>query len=248
MKKFKLITKIDRVNFFSDLFIKYYSTFFNKKEFFFIVENQSYEIIEKYLLENGFDRNQLYKYTHHNYGYGNSVSLQNDLQKFFINDNFIVIYVDIDEFLFSENIKKFILNSKENYICPKGYCIIQDTDENFLDKKINFIEQRKKCFIDVEWYSKVCILKSKFEWIPGRHNKNWYTKICDEVLLLDIGKICKKIMIENNKITKEKYKNSIERYIIDNLEDIEKFYQNFNNKNLINIPELIIKQKKYLTL
>ena len=56
--KFKVITQIDRINYFSDNFIKYYRTFFNVDEFRFMVHSVNSNKIREYLYSHGFTNNE----------------------------------------------------------------------------------------------------------------------------------------------------------------------------------------------
>jgi hypothetical protein len=62
-KKFKLITAIDRINYFSDNFIDYYKKWFLVEEFYFMVHEKNYDSVILYLFSKGFGENNIEKYT-----------------------------------------------------------------------------------------------------------------------------------------------------------------------------------------
>ena len=246
MEKFIKITYIDRINFFSDFYIKHYKSLFDLNEFLFIVDSDNLQKISNYLLENGFDnRNILSLKLEKSYGYGERTKLQNDLSKNFISKGYIVIYSDIDELIFHENLKEYILNNKDEYICPQGMFLIQNENENYFDIKNSILSQRNFCKIDNIWYSKVCILKKPYVWTAGRHNKPKNITIDNNVYLIDIGRICKKIVLENNNISSKLYKTTSFRYSILNKDKIENEFQLIYKSGLNEIPEII---KKYFCL
>lgn len=237
--KFKLITAIDRINYFSNVFIKYYKQFFSTEEFYFMVHDVNSEKVKCYLREHGFTDEQMFDYKINRFGWGDNVINQNALKKKFLSEGYTVLYADMDELIFHPNLKEMIINHSDQIIMPKGVVIVQDVEDGPIDKTRGVLEQRNMCSINTYWFSKVCILKEKdFTWLPGRHTKPVEYKITPDLYLIDIGKSCMDIVIENNNVTKEIYKEVYWRYAEKSKEKMKNEYREFTN-NKIEIPYII---------
>ena len=212
-KKFRLITAIDRINYFSDNFIAYYKKWFLDEEFYFMVHEKNYNEIENYLFSKGFGPSNIEKYNIMTFGEGHNVGNQNRIKTDFLNQGYIVVYADMDERIYHPDLRNYILSKRDfEYIMPQGMQVIQTKDEPPLDFTKNIIGQRSVCVLDVIWYSKVCILGKDFKWDHGRHNKPHRHPVDRNVYLIDVGKVCKDFMIENNKISSEIYHKVMWRY------------------------------------
>ena len=238
-KKFRLVTAIDRINYFSDNFIAYYKKWFLDEEFYFMVHEKNYESIKHYLFSKGFTETNIEKYNISIFGEGHNVNNQNRIKTKFLNQGYIVVYADMDERVYHPDLRNYILNKDCEYIIPQGMQIIQTKDELPLDFTRNVIEQRLVCIPDIFWYSKVCILKKDFIWDHGRHNKPHKHTIDQEVYLVDIGKVCKDFMIENNKLSSNIYKKVIWRYKETNKINIDREVYNKISMKASAIPKNI---------
>ena len=221
-KKFKLITAIDRINYFSDNFISYYKKWFLDEEFHFMVHDKNYDIIRDYLFSKGFKENNIERYNIMTFGEGHNVGNQNRIKTRFIDEGRIVVYADIDERIYHPNLREYILCSEKTYILPSGMQIVHANHEPPLDFTKGVLEQRSMCVLDDFWYSKMCILKSDFRWDHGRHNKPLNKPSDSKIHLIDIGKVCREFMIENNKISAEIYNRVMWRYKETNKDHIER--------------------------
>jgi hypothetical protein len=235
--KIKIVTYIDRKNIISEVFINYYLKFFNHNEFHFLILNKNYDSISEYLKSKKFSEDSFEIVTNDYIGMPTLLDKQNSTVNQLISNQFLVVYVDIDEILYHHNLRKYILNFEGDYIVAKGLVIIPNDDEEIIDDNKSILSQRKNCVIDDEYHSKVCILKSKFEWTGGRHNKNG-NKTFNDIYLIDIGKCCPKIMLENNTVSNQLYKNKTERYSVTDENHIQNILNGWR-KSLIKIPEYI---------
>lgn len=209
--KFKLITYIDRINFFSEKFISFYLKTFNFDEFHFLIHHKNFNQLTEYLNSKGFSSLNYEKLERNRFGFGENINKQNQIKSHFLKLGFIVVYADIDELIYHPDLKNYILNSHDELYCPLGITITQNLDESKIDIGKNILEQRTKFFFNQEWYSKVCILKKDFIWDMGRHNKKG-VKIDENIFLFDIGKICIESYLENNFKTLEIYDLVNSRY------------------------------------
>lgn len=235
---FKLVTFIDRINYFSDKFISYYKQIFNPEEFFFIINWRDLEEIKAYLLDHGFSEKSFHvNMTRTNFGYGEQVSQQNSIKREFISRGYIVVYADIDELIYHPDFKSYVLNSPKQLFCSKGIQIVQAPGEAYLDVTKPIVDQRLMGQYDDYYYAKVCILKKDFTWTGGRHNKEG-VKPDENIWLLDIGKVCKHLMLENNKKTTELYGGVFPRYTYKTMPEVEKEYKNYL-KGIAPIPEIV---------
>lgn len=235
--KFKLITTIDRINYFSDNFISYYKKFFTPDEFYFLVHYKNYDQLTDYLKSHGFSHFEKHNIT--SFGEGHNVVNQNKIQQKLINEGHIIIYVDIDERVIHPKLKEYIINCPSDIIVPTGMMIVQRDFDPPLDKMKGVLEQQRVCKIDTKWYSKACILKKPFEWHHGRHNKPEGCIINSDVYLVDLGRVCVDLAIENNIKNKEIYKNVTSRYSEKNKKLIENKLFNPVRSDLKEIPEYI---------
>jgi hypothetical protein len=235
-KKFRLITAIDRINYFSDNFIDYYKKWFLVEEFYFMVHEKNYDSIKRYLFSKGFGESNIEKYDIKSFGEGHNVNNQNRIKTDFLNKGYIVIYADMDERIYHPRLREYIQESNLDFIIPKGMQIVHAKGEAPLDFARNIIEQRSTCVLDVFWYSKVCILKKDFKWDHGRHNKPYVHTIDPNIHLIDVGKVCKDFMIENNKISSEIYQKVMWRYKETNIANLEREVYNKIMVKPISIP------------
>lgn len=229
---------MDRVNYLTSAFINYYRRFFNVDEFYFMVHYKRQDEIKEALMGYGFTDEQMEIYGQDRFGWGDNVHNQNRLKTKFLQEGYIVVYADPDEFIFHPNLRQYIIDNLRNWIVPTGISLMQHPDEPPLDKTRKIIEQRDYCKIDTYWFSKTCILKKDYHWLPGRHTKPPHAMINSEVYLVDVGKMCKDFMLENNIETKDIYKNVMWRYSTNKK---EMFSQVFNEHkgSLVKLPFVI---------
>lgn len=234
--KFKLITQIDRVNYLSDNFIKYYKRFFNPDEFMFMVHDVNNLQIRKYLQSHGFTDNEMENYDVKSFGQGENISRQNEIKTRYINQGFVVVFADMDERIFHPDLRNYIINNLNNWIVPIGISLMQHSSELPLDENRNVLEQRSYGKLDTYWFSKTCILKKDFNWLPGRH-----TKACEKdsnIYLIDIGKMCKDFMLKNNEESRKIYKTLMWRYSTNDKKMFDKVFSEHTNP-IEKLPEVI---------
>lgn len=229
---------MDRVNYLTGVFVNYYRMFFNVDEFYFMVHCKRQDEIKTALKSYGFKEEQMEMYGQDRFGWGDNIHNQNRLKTKFIQEGYIVIYADPDEFIFHPNLRQYVLDNLVNWIVPTGICLMQHPNEPALDKTRKILEQRDYCKIDTYWFSKTCILKKDYHWLPGRHTKPNHSSINNNVYLIDVGKMCKDFMLENNIETTEIYKNVMWRY---STKKKESFSQVFNEHRgaMIKLPNII---------
>lgn len=212
MEKFKLITHIDRIGYFGKNFIDYYKKFFSIEEFRFMVHNVNDSKIRPFLYGEGFTDDEIESYDIKAYGWGNNIKKQNEIKKRYIDQGYIVIYADQDERIFHPDLRNYILNNLDRWIIPTGISLMQHDSEPPLDENKSVLEQRSYGKLDTYWFSKTCILRENYEWLPGRHTKPIISKIDPNIYLIDIGKMCKDFMLQNNEESKRIYKEVFWRY------------------------------------
>lgn len=237
MNKFKLITYMDRQNHLSDVFIKHYLSIFEPEDFFFLLYNQNFEEMKEYLESFGFTQGNMHVISRKYFGFGENVHVQNMMKRVHLDKGYTVVYADVDELIWHPDLKNYISSSREVHFCASGYQIIQHPTEDFLNRTEPILDQRNWCQPDYNYYSKLCILKKDFTWTGGRHNKN-HMKADPSLYLIDIGKVCKRLMLENNKESVRIYKTVMERYTVVTMEDIDNQYVNYLS-SLAEIPQAI---------
>jgi hypothetical protein len=240
--KLKIITYIDRVNVLSDIFIKYYTKFFKHEEFYFLILKNNYNEVSNYLKNKNFLESSFEMVYNDHIGIPKIIEKQNSIVNYFVNNNYLVVYVDIDEIVYHHDLRKYLEIVHCN-IAPKGIVIIPDANEKIIDKNLGILSQRSNCVFDDIYHSKICILKSNFTWSGGRHNKN-STKISDDIFLIDVSKCCLNIMIENNKISNSLYPNGTERYFSTKIDENENILNNWR-KHITKIPNYILEKNLF---
>jgi hypothetical protein len=245
--KLKLITHIDRINYFSDGFIEYYKKFFHPEEFYFLVYySKNYKEIISYLSKHGFDVDKQVKQYNLYKRYVSSANahLQNEVKTRFIKEGFTVVYSPQDERLFHPDLRNYIINNLKDYIRAKGIVIVQHNEPS-LDTSKPLLSQRNYCVAGTTFYDKTSILKKDFAWTPGRHNSpkvlGEKIDVDENIYLIDIGKSCIDIALENNKESVLLYEKLNNYYHITDRDAIEK---KFAELSVQPIPEAI---KKFST-
>lgn len=241
--KIKIGTYIDRSNIISDIFINYYLKFFNHGEFHFLILDKNFDGVSDYLKTKGFSEDSFEMVNNSHIGVPILLGKQNSFVDHFISKGFIVIYVDIDEILYHTDLRNYIINNDSDFITPKGAVIIPDITENIINKDIKLLNQRSFCVFDDEYHSKVTVLKSSYTWSGGRHNKN-DNKISEDIFLIDIGKCCPMIMIENNIISNNLYSKSTDRYSMTEEIKINDILNGWRN-SLTKLPTYITDSKLF---
>ena len=233
--EFKLMTHIDRINYFSDGYIKYYKKFFKIEEFYFLVQSYYYDDVVEYLKEKGFKDDQVTKYTSNSYISKNKQSLQNNKKKEFIEKGYTVVYSSQDERIFHPNLREYITNNLKNYILPRGVVIVQHNEPKLNITK-PLLTQRNYCISDVVGRNKPQILKKNIYWDSGMHTPPKGSKIDEDIYLIDIGKSCADIALENNLVSQTIYEKLVNYY---DCSDINKIKKLFSNRNVKLIPKNI---------
>lgn len=239
MKPIKLITSLDRINYFSDNYIQYYKNFFKEEEFLFMLHIKKFRELVKYLKQHGFSDQQFMTFNVDKFGWGDNSSLQNRVKKEMLNIGHTVLYADVDERIFHPQLRDYIREHPVDLIAPTGISLMRHPDEPPLDKTKKVLEQRSYGKIDKIWFSKVCILNKDFHWTPGRHNKPLDFKISDDIYLVDIGKMCEEFMLENNEQTRLLYTAVTQKYKTDKKEGFQKIVDMEHKGPLIPLPEII---------
>lgn len=238
MEKFKLITSIDRINYLSDNFIKYYKNFFNDEEFYFLVNSFNIVKLRPYLKSHGFIDSQIQEYNSRRFGWGDIINLQNATKTKWLNDGYIVVYADIDERIYHPQLKNYIKENLKNWIIPTGISLMQHDSEPPLDETKLMLEQRSYGKLDIYWFSKTCILKEDFKWLPGRHTKPKPNLEDSNIYLVDTGKMCKDFMLKNNAESKKIYDDLFWRYSTNDKKQFKAVYEEHTGP-LLPLPKII---------
>jgi len=233
--KFRLITHIDRVNYFSDGYIEYYKKFFEIEEFYFLVQSYYYDDIVDYLKKRGFKNDQISKYKSTSYIAKTKKNLQNEKKKEFIEKGFTVVYSSQDERIFHPDLRNYIANNLTDYIAPRGVVIVQHNEPK-LDITKPLLSQRSYCIADVYGRDKPQILKKNINWDSGMHRRPKGCPVDENIYLVDIGKSCAHIALENNQVSQIIYQKLANYY---GCNDVDKIKELFSNRKVKLIPETI---------
>lgn len=173
--------------------------------------------IRPFLYSHGFTDDEMESYSIRRYGWGDNIKRQNEIKTRYLEQGHVVIYADQDERIFHPDLRNYILDNipTRDWIIPTGISLMQHDSEPPLDKTKLVLEQRSYGKYDTHWFSKTCILKSEFEWLPGRHTRPMRAFVDTNIYLVDIGKMCKDYMLENNEETRRIYTDVFWRYSTD---------------------------------
>jgi hypothetical protein len=218
--KLKIGTYIDRSNIISDIFINYYLKFFNHSEFHFLILDKNFDGVSDYLKTKGFSEDSFEMVKNSHIGVPVLLDKQNSFVDHFISKGLITIYVDIDEILYHTDLRNYIINKDDKILNQRSFCVFDD-----------------------EYHSKVTVLKSNYTWGGGRHNKNG-NKISDDIFLIDIGKCCPIIMVNNNIISNNLYSKSTDRYSMTDEKKINDILNGWRN-SLTKLPTYITDSKLF---
>lgn len=183
MREIKIIVQIDRINFFSDTFIKFYTHFFEKRNIYFIHDKKliTKRKIKNYLKKKNFNDDEISIVT-----FGDDIpkkfedriiyttSFLNELQikLFNENSNIVLIFPDIDELIIFDDIN--ILQTFEDHLITYPIDVVQNLDiEPEIDFSKNIFEQRSYYLSPknpvARWYIKKMIFSKPVDFGDGRH-------------------------------------------------------------------------------
>jgi hypothetical protein len=157
LKPYVVITYIDRINEISDIFFKYYLSQFNIDEFYFLILDSNKDEILNHLTILGFNEYQYELVTNNFIGNPTLIDKQNKILSYFIEQGKTVIYVDIDEILYHNNIKEYLSKNYFDYLSPTGVVLIPEKNEDIINFNENVLGQINYCVMDNEYHSKVCV-------------------------------------------------------------------------------------------
>jgi hypothetical protein len=218
VRKIKILIQLDRINWFSDTFIKYYLNFFDKTEFFFLLETRSLEKIDwiNYLKSKNFSENEINIIPLNDitldiiergrYGTG----LINNLQKELLKDGGILIHPDVDELIYHPDLRNLLETFDSPYLLPSPIDVIHNlAEEENLNFKNPIFDQRNfylnhKSPLSV-WYYKPLIIKEEIIWEVGKHTSD--RNVTPGLYLIHIGKMDYNFMESLNKENLDMYEN-----------------------------------------
>jgi len=232
--EFRLMTHIDRINYFSDGFIEYYKKFFHLEEFYFLIHSHNYKKIVEYLYSHGFDESQMCKYNNFNYLGGEKNIKQNSKKKEFIKEGYTVVYSSQDERIVHPDLRNYIIKNLNQYMVPRGVVIIHHSSEPELDVTKPLLSQRNYQVGGIKGRCKPQILNKNICWDSGMHLIPDNATVDENIYLVDIGKCCVGIALENNINSLTIYNNLANYYNVTDKQNIRKL---FNRKAFKKIPE-----------
>jgi hypothetical protein len=187
MRKIKLVTLIDRLpNYLFDIWINYHLKYFKTNEILIAVINEDiHDIqnsiktrynIDSFITDNlknvSNDMITLYKtndINKYNVLINYSRDLSNQIQHTMLDMGYdVMIWLDMDELLYHENLVEILQTFNEEIIRPQGVEIIQHETENAYDEQLKLNDQRSY----IQFYNsknKPIITRKKVTWGAGRH-------------------------------------------------------------------------------
>jgi hypothetical protein len=183
MREIKIVVQIDRINFFSDTFIKFYTHFFEKRNIYFVHDEGLIKKIEikKYLKKKKFNNNEINIITfdfdipkkfEDRIVYATSFLNELQIKLFNENSNIVLIFPDIDELIIFDDIN--ILQTFEDHLITYPMDVVQNLDiEPEIDFSKNIFDQRSYYLSPknpvARWYIKKMIFSKPVDFGDGRH-------------------------------------------------------------------------------
>lgn len=257
-RKIKILVQLDRFNWFSDTFIKYYLKFFNKNELYFLFDTRFFSgaDLTEYLKNKNFLEEEINIIPMNDVpqSIGDRMSYTtnfiNILQKELLSDGSVLIHPDIDELIYHPNLRELLETFNGLYLMPSPIDVIHDlvkeSDFNFNSP----IFSQRSYYLDpnssiASWYYKPLIIKDEYKWDVGRHSIE--RRVTDGLYLIHIGKIDYNFVEYLNKenltmyVDQETNQNGITG---DNLKD----WFSINFSNLLPIPINILNELKTIEI
>lgn len=203
MRKIKLITQIDRINWFLEKWISHHTKVFKKEELVFLVDDKfvSTDVFTKFLKKKKFKKNEINIISLHDLPIEYTARMRittpfiNTLQKQLLETYDVVIYLDIDELLYHPELREVLNTFTSDFLVTNTIDIIHNVnlEKNSFDFSKNVFSQRK--FHNVsdsrKWYYKPIITRRPAEWGDGRHSIDgaFLLPSAENVYLIHLGKI-----------------------------------------------------------
>ncbi len=190
MRQIKLVTTLDREpNYLLDLWIKHHLQYFTSNCFIFSLNLIDPVLIQTLLLNRyniqsdiitnineltSSSRCVIYKNPNSNISNYNefidySSNLANNIQNTLIHSGIdVVIWLDMDELLYHDDLYNVLQTFTDDVIRPKGIEIVQHQKEAPYNPSMLIKDQRKKIHIFPS-KNKPIVTRRKVTWIPGRH-------------------------------------------------------------------------------
>ena len=250
MRRIKIFTIIDRLNWFSDIWIKYHLKYFKKEQLAFINDKifLSDEELKNYLIEKFEYKDDEINIIHsseqpkdlaqrHTF----MTQFLNNTQSILLKENDVVIYLDIDELIYHAELLNILQTFEQDYIVTNSMDIthnINFEDDFDFSRPINLQRNFINTSITSNWYRKPIITRKEIQWTDGRHAiaGNLKLKITfQELFIIHLGKIDLKFTNYLNKQNKE-MRGWVESHntLID--QQIESYFRQFTFSR---IPEYI---------
>jgi len=245
MRKFKIFTIIDRLNWFSDIWIEYHLRYFKKSEIAFLNDKKflNDDSLKRYLIEN-FSFNEDEIHIIHSEDQPTSLRERHVYITHFINmtqsnlllENDVVIYLDIDELIYHPDLVNLLNTFDSDYLVTNPMDILHNINIEYdfdFSKPINSQRNYINSGIISGWYKKNIIVRNKTYWQDGRHTNEMPT--ISDLYLIHLGKIDLKFTNLLNKQNREMrgWEESQNAFIDNELEDW------FRNFTISEIPEYI---------
>lgn len=203
MRKIKIITQIDRINWFLEKWISYHTKVFKKEELVFLVDDKfvSTDVITKFLKKKKFKKNEINIITLHDLPIEyiarmrNTTPFINNLQKQLLETCDVVIYLDIDELLYHAELREVLNTFNSDFLVTNTIDVIHNIhlEKDSFDFNKNVFSQRK--FHNVsdarKWYYKPAITRRPANWGDGRHSidGSFFGPSPENVYLIHLGKM-----------------------------------------------------------
>lgn len=239
MKNIKIFTYADRYNFFLDIWLKHYTQFTQLSNITILYIDKSRFNLEKYLENKGLGEINVERVNQVD------VWVFNLKQKELLKNADVVIYADIDEIIFHENLFEITNTFSTPHITTDGFEIIHDFRiEKDFDVNEKILKQRSFGIHSNKYYDKPLIIKEYVNWgTAGKHSGYTPKYKIDGLYLIHLNRFDFNTLLNLN--NENKIIDNNPRYwhhLICDETELKKYYEKYFFKNLVEIPN-IIKEK-----
>jgi hypothetical protein len=201
MRKIKILLQVDRINWILNKSISYYRNFLPDESFYFLHDERllPLETFKEYLSSKNFDESNQKFFTMYDVPSDFAKSMEyctkfrNSIQPKLLEDNSVLLFPDLDEFIYHPNLIELLQTFELPYLIPEPIDVIHNKK---WENKLNFDEpiftQRKYCcspdYGMINWYKKICIVRQYKEWVNGKETRESISPI-NNLYLIHIGKV-----------------------------------------------------------
>lgn len=202
MRTIKIITHVDRINWFLHKWLDYHRSIFPDEVFHFIIDENFIDAnaLSDFLISKGFEASKINIVQFNNLPNEYDARLEystlfvNNLQKELLTNFDVVIYLDIDELLYHEDILNVLNSFSSNFLTTNVIDVTHNmSKEPSFDFNKSVFSQRNYMNTSptAGWYKKPIITRIPVNWGHGKHtiDRIGFDPSPENIYIIHLGKI-----------------------------------------------------------